>query len=388
MASPRVGIVMGSDSDWPKIQAAAAALDEFEIPYEVRVMSAHRTPQVVAEYAVDGHPARVAGDHRGGRRRGPPGRRRGRPHHVARHWSARAHARTGRSGLVALDRSDARGRSGGDHGGGHGRGTQRGNPGRRRYWLWPTRNCGAADRIQTTLERQDRGQRPAAARAAAQPQTEFLAGGMRAWTVPPSSPRSPGPAARRPSELDRPDPIARRAGHVRVPRRRGRVGGDQDAPGPRRPGHRHGGRLRRLPGHATSRNARQGCLFRSAWKRSSQYLAGSRPTAVNLFWALDRMNAPRPIAAAQPHGHGSPRGTAGRGPRHPRGGPRDVPRDRPSRSRSAGGRAGGADPLQRRRIGHGRLRHGPGRDLYGARGRASVCTSSPTKPGRCCKARG
>ena len=50
-APPRVGIVMGSDSDWPKINKAADALDEFGVPYEVRVMSAHRTPQVVSEYA-------------------------------------------------------------------------------------------------------------------------------------------------------------------------------------------------------------------------------------------------------------------------------------------------------------------------------------------------
>jgi 5-(carboxyamino)imidazole ribonucleotide mutase len=42
---------MGSDSDWPKIQAAAAALEEFGVPYEARVMSAHRTPDAVAEYA-------------------------------------------------------------------------------------------------------------------------------------------------------------------------------------------------------------------------------------------------------------------------------------------------------------------------------------------------
>ncbi len=48
----QVGILMGSDSDWPKIRAAAAALDEFGIAYEARVMSAHRTPQVVREYAV------------------------------------------------------------------------------------------------------------------------------------------------------------------------------------------------------------------------------------------------------------------------------------------------------------------------------------------------
>lgn len=49
--SPLVGIVMGSDSDWPKINAAAAALDEFGVPYEVRVMSAHRTPEIVRQYA-------------------------------------------------------------------------------------------------------------------------------------------------------------------------------------------------------------------------------------------------------------------------------------------------------------------------------------------------
>ena len=49
--SPLVGIVMGSDSDWPKIKAAAAALDEFGVPYEVRAMSAHRTPEVVRQYA-------------------------------------------------------------------------------------------------------------------------------------------------------------------------------------------------------------------------------------------------------------------------------------------------------------------------------------------------
>ena len=42
---------MGSDSDWPKIAKVAAALDEFEVPWEARVMSAHRTPAVVSEYA-------------------------------------------------------------------------------------------------------------------------------------------------------------------------------------------------------------------------------------------------------------------------------------------------------------------------------------------------
>lgn len=42
---------MGSDSDWPKIKKVAAALEEFGVEFEVNVMSAHRTPHAVAEYA-------------------------------------------------------------------------------------------------------------------------------------------------------------------------------------------------------------------------------------------------------------------------------------------------------------------------------------------------
>lgn len=49
--SPVVGIVMGSKSDWPTMQAAAAVFDQFEIPYEVQVVSAHRTPDKLFEYA-------------------------------------------------------------------------------------------------------------------------------------------------------------------------------------------------------------------------------------------------------------------------------------------------------------------------------------------------
>ena len=48
---PLVGIVMGSDSDWPVVKATAAALDQFGVPYEAAVMSAHRTPQLVEQYA-------------------------------------------------------------------------------------------------------------------------------------------------------------------------------------------------------------------------------------------------------------------------------------------------------------------------------------------------
>ncbi len=48
---PIVGIVMGSDSDWPVMEPAAAALAEFGIPYEAHVVSAHRTPRRMLEYA-------------------------------------------------------------------------------------------------------------------------------------------------------------------------------------------------------------------------------------------------------------------------------------------------------------------------------------------------
>ncbi|MBP3556127.1 MAG: 5-(carboxyamino)imidazole ribonucleotide mutase [Thermoguttaceae bacterium] len=47
----RVGILMGSDSDWDKINGVAKALDEFGVGYEIHVMSAHRTPDKVLEYA-------------------------------------------------------------------------------------------------------------------------------------------------------------------------------------------------------------------------------------------------------------------------------------------------------------------------------------------------
>jgi 5-(carboxyamino)imidazole ribonucleotide mutase len=49
--SPLIGIIMGSDSDWPTMQAAADACTEFGIAFEARVVSAHRTPDDMARYA-------------------------------------------------------------------------------------------------------------------------------------------------------------------------------------------------------------------------------------------------------------------------------------------------------------------------------------------------
>ncbi|WP_105259180.1 5-(carboxyamino)imidazole ribonucleotide mutase [Pseudoalteromonas sp. T1lg88] len=47
----KVGIIMGSKSDWPTMQHAADMLDKFGIDYETKVVSAHRTPQLLADYA-------------------------------------------------------------------------------------------------------------------------------------------------------------------------------------------------------------------------------------------------------------------------------------------------------------------------------------------------
>ena len=51
MSAHLIGIVMGSTSDWETMKAAAKVLEEFGVPYEAKAMSAHRTPQAVAEWA-------------------------------------------------------------------------------------------------------------------------------------------------------------------------------------------------------------------------------------------------------------------------------------------------------------------------------------------------
>ena len=49
--TPLISIIMGSQSDWPTMEHAAKLLDQFEIPYETRIVSAHRTPDLLFEYA-------------------------------------------------------------------------------------------------------------------------------------------------------------------------------------------------------------------------------------------------------------------------------------------------------------------------------------------------
>ncbi len=51
MSGPKVGIIMGSDSDLPVMRGAAEALDALEVPYELTIVSAHRTPDRMVDYA-------------------------------------------------------------------------------------------------------------------------------------------------------------------------------------------------------------------------------------------------------------------------------------------------------------------------------------------------
>ena len=55
MNNPLVGVVMGSNSDWDVMQHAAQQLDAFGIAYEAKVVSAHRTPDLLFQYAQDAH---------------------------------------------------------------------------------------------------------------------------------------------------------------------------------------------------------------------------------------------------------------------------------------------------------------------------------------------
>lgn len=55
MEKPLVGVVMGSNSDWPVMQKAVEQLEAFGIHYEAKVVSAHRTPDLLTEYAETAH---------------------------------------------------------------------------------------------------------------------------------------------------------------------------------------------------------------------------------------------------------------------------------------------------------------------------------------------
>ncbi|MHB8549246.1 MAG: 5-(carboxyamino)imidazole ribonucleotide mutase, partial [Thermoplasmataceae archaeon] len=57
--SPLVGLIMGSNSDWETLQHAAQTLDRLAVPYEVRIVSAHRTPDLLFEYVAGAEARRL-----------------------------------------------------------------------------------------------------------------------------------------------------------------------------------------------------------------------------------------------------------------------------------------------------------------------------------------
>jgi 5-(carboxyamino)imidazole ribonucleotide mutase len=65
MGEPSVGIIMGSQSDWPTLREAAAILDELGVAYEARIVSAHRTPDRLWEYGKTAAGPGPQGHHRG-----------------------------------------------------------------------------------------------------------------------------------------------------------------------------------------------------------------------------------------------------------------------------------------------------------------------------------
>ncbi len=71
---PLVGIIMGSQSDWDTMRGAAEMLEKLGVAHEVRVVSAHRTPDLLFEYASTAAHARPRSHHRRSRRRRPPAR--------------------------------------------------------------------------------------------------------------------------------------------------------------------------------------------------------------------------------------------------------------------------------------------------------------------------
>lgn len=112
----KVGVIMGSVSDYEVMADAVATLEQFGVDFEKRVVSAHRTPDLLCEYAktakVRGIGVIIAGA--GGA--AAPARHGGFDDDAAGGGRSGQVARPERAGLAVVDRADARGRSRGHHG--------------------------------------------------------------------------------------------------------------------------------------------------------------------------------------------------------------------------------------------------------------------------------
>ena len=107
-AKPLVGVIMGSQSDWATMQHAAETLEALGVPFEARIVSAHRTPKRMATYAAKRAKARAEGDHRRRRRGRPPAGHDGGDDRRCRCWACRSKAPRSRARTVFFPSSRCR----------------------------------------------------------------------------------------------------------------------------------------------------------------------------------------------------------------------------------------------------------------------------------------
>ena len=230
-----VAIMMGSKSDLDTMQPAAKVLEQLGLAVEVRVLSAHRTPEETAAFVKDAGRRGRQGVHlRRGRRGAPGGRGRG-AHHAAGHRRPVVCGQPGRSRFAAVDGADAAGHAGRD-----GRDRRRGE----------RRPAGGADHRASPTRRWRNASRPSGPPAA-----------RRCSTATPRSAASPGPEGGRAATTRQCDGTRlRRRDRLRgrgASARRGRRLSDRDV---LRPGRRRAGRAR---AGAPARSSRAGTARRS-----------------------------------------------------------------------------------------------------------------------------
>src|SRR5208282_5449161 len=130
--APIVGVIMGSKSDWEYMAAAAEVMEELQVPHEVRIMSAHRTPDITLEYSASAAGRGLRGASCGGGRSEDDS---------AGDWRADADDVAQRDGFAAVDSADAERRAGRDDG----------------DWQSGCGECGAAGGADNCAERREAG---------------------------------------------------------------------------------------------------------------------------------------------------------------------------------------------------------------------------------------
>jgi len=109
MSTPKIGILMGSKSDADLMGEAARILEEFGVPHEMKVLSAHRTPQETSEYAQSAESRGIQALIAGGGICCSPGGSAGRSLDSSHHWRTPGSFLSQGVGFSALHRADAQG---------------------------------------------------------------------------------------------------------------------------------------------------------------------------------------------------------------------------------------------------------------------------------------